>query len=999
MRKIFAHFPDSTSRVIFVLALLTIGQFVFFQMQGLENAYGWIITTFTELEKISADNFSLGLFQYAIPAENQLIYKTFSLAPYEFDVRMFHLMLLSLGVGLAIICSAASYFPRWWFFGVNVGIILLINQIHLEELLLFGTTDRTVVFVFVGILLVLGYYFQAFAEETPLHWRVLSFLLLFSVLGFIIGQYAQTPTPFIYMAPYAYYAAAILAIIFIALVAQEVIFFILWGINQTGSGLGGNHARHFLILGGVYVVNLLFLYLKNEGFISWEVALLDEYFILLLSSLIAFWTIHFKEPIFISFDYKTSIFPLLGGLAIVTYGLLGSQSAMVNDPVLDSFENIISYIHLAFGVMFLFYIVLNFINPLSESLPVYRIAYKEVNFPYITSILGSVVGVAAFFFLADKEPMFELKGGYYNMQGDVQYSLGNAALAETYYEQGSVYGGSNHKSNMQLAAISKQRNNKADQQFYLKRALIKNPSPQAYVELSDYYKGDGDYFNALFSLQTGLQKFPKNTYLRNNLGLLYTSANILDSALIYLSDQYFSSKWENMSIVNNWYVYTKSNFTYPPDSILEVIENEKSLELLGNYLAYANKNSLDYGQIDFAIPKDTLIKSSELAYFNNLSINAQYVNHELPEHLVKLASVTENSDYKTILDYDAFLASYKQGDYHQALRLLDILQGATPRQRGYYLNIAGMLSMKLGAFQMAEEFFYQSLETREQAAALNYGISLCEQGAIEEAIEYWEYVLQNDPDSLKTKTAFNLIYNLKLTHEEVLAHSNDVVKYQYLKYNGLNMDATMFRNILQTITDQSAQAQLLLEMAKKRIEYDQLEIAHDYWILYNDFGFDRNAPIAREIQLTFALSSMESISESTENIFLNPNKELLQKWPIAMVFNKPADTTGFDRRLLDLATADPFNETSVIAVARYFNEQGKDQEAYDLLQSAREVNKYSIPLIKAYALGALRVHLTGYAEDALLQLYSLVDPVEYSTFEVRFQDLNNELESQDAWDF
>ena len=103
--------------------------------------------------------------------------------------------------------------------------------------------------------------------------------------------------------------------------------------------------------------------------------------------------------------------------------------------------------------------------------------------------------------------------------------------------------------------------------------------------------------------------------------------------------------------------------------------------------------------------------------------------------------------------------------------------------------------------------------------------------------------------------------------------------------------------------------------------------------------------------------------------------------------------------LLEKSIADPFNEPSVIAVAQHFQEQGKDHKAYDLLQAAREVNKFSIPIIKAYALSALRVHLTGYAEDALLQLYSLVDPTEYSTFEVRFQGLKEEMESQDTWDF
>ncbi len=985
MKDFLSIFPGKSYLVFLLATLSLISLSIYHYTSGLDNAIDWIVTSNTEIQKVAVDAFTSGLFNFSIPADNHLIWETFGATSMQVNLSYLYLILATLLVGMPMIHAAISYFPRIPFLIANVILIFLITFIHLEQTMPFGSPDRLPVYIFIGLLLGLGYLFQAFLQETKAILRFLTFLVVYVMMGAAIYYTSTIDWPYLMIAPYAFNAAVILTVLFIAATAQEVIYFILMLSGRTASSIRMNNGKHFLILSTLYLINLLLLYLRNAGHIRVDLSVANEFTLLVFSTLIAFYTIREKKVLFGSIGFNPWGYYLLGALGIIGFGLIASQAAMVNDPVMDSMEDIISYTHLAFGTMFFFYVIMNFLNPLFQNLQVYRIVYKEVNFPFLTSILGGMVGVAAFFFLANKTPYFEVRAGYFNLHGDINFVKGDLGLARRYYEQGGLYGGNNHKSYYQLATISAIEKDKADFETFMKRSFMKNPSEYAFIRLSDFYKQEGDFFNALFVLREGLQKFPKSSALRNNIAVMYTNLNILDSALIYLDNDLFDSRWENMSVSNSWYVYTKSNLSFEKDSIETLLAETNNPSVQSNYLAYANSRGLQLTLDNFSVFEDSLLTNSKLSVLNNLAVNNTKIPQNIFDIIINRSNVVENATYATVLDYDAVVASYHKGDFNTALRILDRLQGGNASQKGHFLNISGLIALKNGAYRIASEFFRRSLESGDQSAQLNYGIALSEAGMTEEAIRYWNRLELITTDSSIAQVAFNMSNNLSMSIKEVMGHENDVLKYQFLKYNGINLSFAECSDILETIMDENAIIGAVNDQIYDLINTGRYTEAEAYEAL----ALSKNLPITPKNQLALALAAdnMETLkSLRTEN-------ELLQ-----LLVDQKTDTSSL-KIMADLAIANPFDITTVLVVIDHLKNNNQLQWAYEVAQAALEINRYSVPLIKTYALTAVEANYTNYGETALLQLLDLVDSEEYHTFEARFDELKQEVENRDTWDF
>ena len=109
--------------------------------------------------------------------------------------------------------------------------------------------------------------------------------------------------------------------------------------------------------------------------------------------------------------------------------------------------------------MFILYLIFNFIDPLVRGMQVYKIVFADRNFPYISSKLGGLVVMLAFFLIANKGPYQKLVAAEYNYMGNFYQKAGDSPLAITYYKQGNVFDWDNHYSNYNLAKYYAQKNN------------------------------------------------------------------------------------------------------------------------------------------------------------------------------------------------------------------------------------------------------------------------------------------------------------------------------------------------------------------------------------------------------------------------------------------------------------------------------------------------------------------------------------------------------------
>lgn len=985
MKDIFSFLPDRVYLVLLIILFSLSVIATYHYNYGVENSIDWLITSNTDVQKVEVDSFQIGLFNFGIPGDNHLVWETFSATSMKINLKYLYLMLIAFVIGISLVHSAVSFLKRIPFVVGSVVLLFLVTTMHLEQAMSFGGTDRILVYVFIAVLLGVGFLFQSFFQNVSAIMRFLVFLLIYAVAAIVLNYTSTIDDPFIAIAPYVYNSAGILAVLFVVVVAQEVIYFILFLSGKTAGSINMNNGKHFLVISTLYLINLLLLYLRNASHIRVELSVLNELTILIISTIIAVYTLKEKKVIF-GDDFVSWGYYLFAGLGIVFFGLLGSQAAMANDPVLDAIEEVISYAHLAFGTLFFLYIILNFLNPLLQNFQVHRIVYKEVNFPFVTSVLAGAVGVMAFFFGADKVPYLEYRSGYYNIHGDIQMVQGNTGLAEQYYEGGAVYGGANQKSYYQLATISAMRGNKVDFEGYMKNTFLKNPSDYTYVRLADFYKNEGDFFNSLFTLREGLQKFPESTSLRNNIAVMYTNMNVLDSALIYLDQDIFSEEWKDMSKSNSWYVLAKSNLNFSRDTLQQLILNESDPAVQSNYLGFANAKKIQLDLRGLKMFEDSILTNGKLSLLNNLVVNKAIIDFDIYDEIIERVNVGQNVDYYSVLDYDAVLASYNDGDYNTALRLLDKIQGASRTDKGHFLNLSGILAYKNGAYKVASEFFLRSLQAGDPTAALNYGLALSESDNIAEALAYWESIESTTNDTILAQVSYNLLNNLTMSLSEVMEADNDVLKFQYLKILGTKLGRDDFVQAWQTITDDQAKSAVLNDQIFDLLNKGQTDEALWFIRFAQENQVVVSSPSVREVAyLSNNVEYLSQLSTDTDPLYSLLSRDNLDSLAL--------------QDIVKFASKNPFDIGAILYAVNGLKEKGHVQMAYDILLSTSELNSYSIPLIKSFALTALEANFPNYGETALLQLYSLVDSEEYSTFAARYDELKREVESRDVWDF
>ncbi|TDN38364.1 hypothetical protein E4631_03335 [Hymenobacter sp. UV11] len=90
------------------------------------------------------------------------------------------------------------------------------------------------------------------------------------------------------------------------------------------------------------------------------------------------------------------------------------------------------------------------------------------------------------------------------------------------------------------------------------------------------------------------------------------------------------------------------------------------------------------------------------------------------------------------------------------------------------------------------------------------------------------------------------------------------------------------------------------------------------------------------------------------------------------------------RRYQALVKLAPFNETAVLAAARFFAQQKATTDAYDALNKGLTENPTSLPLLQAYALAAADAGLADLGQSALTQLRPRLSPAGYANLLTQF---------------
>ncbi len=915
--------------------------------------------------------FQVGNFEFSIPIESYLTFEYFngsSLEPNTFALHAFVFMLVLASI---VLLAVITTFERFWYF-VGMGLfILFIASLQLDVVHLFGFTGR---WTTIGTLLVYvatSYYFNSFNTAASFTLRLISLSLITVVLGILIYFFAGVTHPFLHLAVTSYVPAMILSAIFIIMVAHEILASFIYLTSQGSTSV--KSLRHFSIISLIYMTNLLVAYMHEAGFIHWNFLYINFYLLLTVSAVLSLWGYRHREPLYQNitrFNPFGAYF--LISLGIITFSTIGMLLGTANDPALKVIRDLIIFSHISFGVIFLVYILSNFVNMLNDDLNVFKVLYNPNRMPYNTYRFAGFIAMLGFVLYSNwHEYVYHSASGFYNNLGDLYQVIDKRGLAEAYYQQGREYGFENHHSNYVIGHREGTKNNLEQAHRHYRLANGKRPTEFSFVNEGNLYLFENRYFEAIFSFKDALKKFPNSGPIKNNVGYAYTKLHLLDSSALMFEQARNEPISKESAEINFLAFIGQEYIPVKADSLVKLF-NSTSAGVISNALAVASlqKQTFTSSVQPLANKKLNLFSATLL---NNFLVNKLEITDTAFVNLaMAIASDSVNADFSEAIKVSIAHAYYHQNNVGKAFQILAELAYLSQSRQGKYNYVMGLWALEQRNAELAAQLFNFAVEYSYKEARTYSAIALAEAHQLNEALVAADTLLKSKNGNEK-EIGQQLKRTLTIQFSEILSQP-DIEKYRYFRYRISARDSAIFNTLIPTFSDANLKTQAILEMAQRQFDFGNTKTAIRYFILLEGLRYTNPLLNERvqhfELELLASRGQLRLLSDKiNEGITFDQTRSLEKMLYTAMLSEISGDTTTATTHYEILSNANPFYEEGIIAAARYFKKQSADpSKAYTILTEALHVNKNSIRLLTAYVAEAVRMGFDEYAADAAIQL-------------------------------
>ncbi|MFY0689630.1 MAG: hypothetical protein JXQ90_20835 [Cyclobacteriaceae bacterium] len=703
-----------------------------------------------------------GPFQVDVLADWYVINERFVGGDIQHTDQLSVLYMFAFWAAVCLVLASATFLKRFYFLTIGALSILMINYLDLDSLGVFGSRPGQKWLTGMFMILTLGpaYYFHAFKPTLSVLVKTVGILIPSSLMLIAVIMVNGVDAVHYFNAN-TLIAGGILTTLFVFVIAEEIIFLILYIITQSRGGT--NNEKHFLIFGLVYLGLIGAYYAKQAGLISADLQFVNLYYLLIISFVIAVWGFQHKQILFEGIcDYQLDVRWVLVGFGSAGLVFMSYWFVRGNDPATEAVSYMIIYAHVAFGAIFFIYIIANFIEPLMQGMQVYKVAYKEYNFPYSTARLAGFVGVIAFYFLSEQQPYLKITAGYYNALGDYHDGIGESGLGEEYYRQGSVYGWDNHYSNYQLGQRALLKNDHDEAAYRFTRATKRNPSPYAYVNLGNVSELAGK--SSLRLLNEGLADFPGNAEISNNLALHLGARGSINEAMSKLENGSSTEDWNKANLVNKW--------SFVGDQTQLTDFNEPSLALKTNVYSKVGAHP--------DLKLDTSVFQTPNVLTSTLLVNANYAarNGDLQSVNARFQKVPNQYPLNFNLDFSEAMYFYRTGKVNKSFDLLEnIAIDANPLDKGKVYQTLGKLALDQDAPRLALDYFERAVPFDTVGSEYLMAIAFLEARMWDQALGAWMMSVGRDSTLAPMLDGmFSIIQN---TDDESFA-------YLYYRHGDLN---------------------------------------------------------------------------------------------------------------------------------------------------------------------------------------------------------------------
>lgn len=687
---------------ILLLAIVLLGLYWY---RGLENIIHWDVLS--ELDEIPTltDSFSDGQLKYTVNGNAYLVKERFLASMMQTNITATYIFLGFFIFGINLLLSAFSALPRYWFLGGMVALAGVFITFRLETV--FNLTNQAGFLVAFACFAGLAFYFNNFAVKVGFAKRFAAFALLTIISAGIIQYFSKISHPFLSIASYGLLSAIVVTILFVLLISHEIVASLVWIVSNSGIR-GKSSFNQFIIVSSIYLLNILLIFLERHKYIDWNVMAISPIVLYLISTVLGVWGFRNITEESDNFNFRTIGAWLYMGLAIIATATIGLAFATGNDPLIEALQSFIIVVHMVMGFAFFLYVILNFIQALQKGLPIHRILYKPQFLELSLFRLGALVVIIAVFSLKNFYTYYQANAGYYNMVADFYKAGNDLPYAEAFYKEATHADIRNHKSNYALASLAMAVNDAENTGLFLKNALEKNPSPYAYAGLSKVLQEKEMFFDALFTLQDGVRKFPENQQLLTNLAWLYDKTKVTDSTLYYLNRAKQNCTDCDLADANLLAFQLKYNKN---DSLTNTKESNANAANAANATSasislLANQSASDKGKIEINTPflnlqNDSALNVSQFALIYNLTTVAAEKAPFSAKDLRKIQQKSANHGFYEDLEFAVASQHYYRENKIEGLKELTILANDSTKKKRLYNQVVGMWYLQQGVFDKA----------------------------------------------------------------------------------------------------------------------------------------------------------------------------------------------------------------------------------------------------------------------------------------------------------
>lgn len=675
--------------------------------KGLDNVMSWDIIS--ELKEKVIQTPPLFFDTYSFSASSPLWYVVESFSPSLIKVNIwaYYLLLASILVGISWILSGLSRLKGFWFLVGAIVLGFLMVFFRTESLYLQSSqTSFLILFALSG-----GLYYctNIYAHKLTIFSTSLIWFLFWSILIVIVHFTALINAPLVSLAAFGLLGAFGITVIFLFFISHEIYAGLLALVSQNAKN-GKSSIPEFVVVSLVFLINAVLIYLENAKRIDSSIFIFSPIFVYILSLVLGFYgfrkLVHEREW----FSFQGVGAWLYLGMAIISTAVLGLAYATANTSLFELLEDYISISILAMGICFFVHVLINFRITIQQGLPFYKVLYKPALSRLLLARIAAVFVMFFLFSLKNKHSFYQLKSGLNNAIADFYLAEGDIKSAEVYFKEAVQYDLYNEKSNLSLASIAASVGDEIASIYYYQQAEKNATQAYSYIGKSLAYEREKMFFDAVFTLKEGLEKYPEDAHLYTNLARLQAKSNVQDSVLLNLNlalDYCKSCEVESSNFLAFW---LENGKTEKLAEMRDLIKEKEGFSYKANASAIQRILGENLKFDNFSVQKDSSLDMSRAAFLlNSMSYSLTENNSSIQvKDLANFQNAKANENLHEPLAWAIANQNYYREDKLEGIKQLQFMAESPS-------NLASLYAQNLGIWFMREGAFGASLQHLDKA--------------------------------------------------------------------------------------------------------------------------------------------------------------------------------------------------------------------------------------------------------------------------------------------